>query len=146
MSALLSATWATERCCNCGVAFAITRELYELRRADHDTFYCPNGHGQHYTGETPDQRRAREAEAKAKSAQAALEWAQRERDWARTEAKGKAILLGKEKAKRARLEARAAHGVCPCCSRTFASLARHMASKHPDWQQRKRPTKRRGAR
>lgn len=24
-------------------------------------------------------------------------------------------------------------GVCPCCNRTFVELARHIATKHPDY-------------
>ncbi len=30
-----------------------------------------------------------------------------------------------------RIKNRVQHGVCPHCNRTFAALARHMASKHP---------------
>lgn len=33
-----------------------------------------------------------------------------------------------------RLKNRAAHGVCPCCNRTFQQLARHMSAKHPDFK------------
>jgi hypothetical protein len=32
-----------------------------------------------------------------------------------------------------RLRNRAKAGVCPCCKRTVSQLARHMASKHPDF-------------
>lgn len=32
-----------------------------------------------------------------------------------------------------RLKRRAANGVCPCCTRTFADLKRHMANQHPDF-------------
>jgi hypothetical protein len=28
-----------------------------------------------------------------------------------------------------------ANGVCPCCNRTFQNLARHMAGKHPDYEE-----------
>ena len=31
------------------------------------------------------------------------------------------------------VKARVAHGVCPCCNRTFKQLARHMKTKHPDY-------------
>ena len=38
------------------------------------------------------------------------------------------------RARRQRDKARqsAANGQCPCCGRTFADLARHMAAKHPE--------------
>ena len=32
----------------------------------------------------------------------------------------------------ARLMKRASSGVCPCCTRTFSNVARHMKSKHPN--------------
>ena len=32
-----------------------------------------------------------------------------------------------------KLKKRAANGICPCCKRTFAQLARHMATKHPEY-------------
>ena len=28
---------------------------------------------------------------------------------------------------------RVEHGVCPCCKRSFSALARHMATKHPEY-------------
>lgn len=31
-----------------------------------------------------------------------------------------------------KLKLRVGRGVCPCCNRTFADLARHMQSKHPE--------------
>lgn len=35
-------------CCNCGVEHKMTKALYEYRLKDHDEFYCPNGHSQHF--------------------------------------------------------------------------------------------------
>ncbi len=32
-----------------------------------------------------------------------------------------------------KVQKRVAHGVCPCCDRTFINLQRHMATKHPDY-------------
>lgn len=31
-----------------------------------------------------------------------------------------------------KIRKRVHNGVCPCCNRTFANLARHMKTKHPD--------------
>jgi hypothetical protein len=30
-----------------------------------------------------------------------------------------------------KIKNRVGHGVCPCCTRSFQNLARHMASEHP---------------
>lgn len=32
-------------CARCGIRFGVSLPLLERRRNDHDTFYCPNGHG-----------------------------------------------------------------------------------------------------
>lgn len=37
------------------------------------------------------------------------------------------------KAAHTRTKNRIAKGVCPCCSRTFLDLQRHMQTKHPDF-------------
>lgn len=41
--------------------------------------------------------------------------------------------LAKEQRSKARLKKRVAAGVCPCCHRTVSQMARHMATKHPDY-------------
>jgi len=38
-----------ETCCNCGVAFFITKGFHSLLIKSGQSFYCPNGHGQHYS-------------------------------------------------------------------------------------------------
>jgi len=43
-------------CCSCSVEFYMTKILTRLRKRDHATFYCPNGHQQHFTdGETTEE-------------------------------------------------------------------------------------------
>ena len=39
-------------CCKCGIAFSVPSEWDRQKRLKHDTFYCPNGHGQSYVGKT----------------------------------------------------------------------------------------------
>lgn len=36
-------------CCSCGISFSLSKELYDYRRKDGQTFYCPNGHAQHFS-------------------------------------------------------------------------------------------------
>lgn len=40
-------------CYKCAVVFSVPDALYEKLKECHNTFYCPNGHGQQFTGE-PD--------------------------------------------------------------------------------------------
>lgn len=41
--------------------------------------------------------------------------------------------LNKEQASKARLKKRVKNGVCPCCTRSFTNLRRHISTKHPDY-------------
>ncbi len=114
-------------CCNCAIYFAVPSDWNVARRRDHARFYCPNGHGQSYMQESDvakAQRLQREAEqrlqAQVNEANHARLVAERARD--------KAV---HEKRK---VERRIAHGVCPCCNKTFADIANHMVTEHKDFR------------
>jgi hypothetical protein len=115
-------------CPSCGCVYAIPDGIYRtgLKRKSGRTIYCPNGHSWHFTGKTHEEEvrelRDREARAIARRDQAeAAERMARARE-------------AKERKARQRLAARAKAGVCPCCHRTVAQLARHMKTKHPDFE------------
>lgn len=49
--------WAYESyervdCGQCGIIFYAPAEFVKNRRASHENFWCPNGHGLHYGGKT----------------------------------------------------------------------------------------------
>jgi len=44
----------TETCCGCGVVFGMSPAHHARRKYDCDTYYCPNGHGQHFTKPSTD--------------------------------------------------------------------------------------------
>src|SRR5688500_16343266 len=44
-------------CAECGVIFHIPDRLEKLRRDDHGTFYCPNGHSQYFRGKTDEEKK-----------------------------------------------------------------------------------------
>lgn len=108
----------TETCCSCGVLFAMVEDFYDHRRADHKSFYCPNGHGQSYTGKT-DAQKLKDAEARELALKDQLGASIREGELTR-----QALLRDRQ---------RFLHGVCVCCSRSFENVRRHMASQHPDF-------------
>lgn len=122
--------YTAETCYACGVQFCMTTALYQQRSSDHGTFYCPNGHGQHYAGKTSVEKERDALKAQLQREQAARESAERSRKWAESRAKGVNIAAGKAKAKANRLIARVHAGVCPDCNRTFKQLAAHMKTKH----------------
>lgn len=119
----------TEECCNCGVLFAMPQEVKDRRVDDHGSFYCPNGHGQHYTGKTEAEKLRETLELRSRQLANAHEDARVERSRAvtqRNRANG-------YKGQLARTKKRVAAGVCPCCSRSFKNVASHMRTQHPDY-------------
>ena len=43
-------------CCNCGISFWLTKQHDDQLLECHNTFYCPKGHAQHYTGKSNAQK------------------------------------------------------------------------------------------
>lgn len=50
---MTTVNFETEECCECGIMFQVPEEFAENRQEDGQSFYCPNGHEQHYA-DTPD--------------------------------------------------------------------------------------------
>lgn len=122
-----------EECCNCGVMFAITAEMKERLVLKKTEFYCPNGHPQHYLGES-DSAKAKRLErelAEAKTLQKAIQescndaWRQADEERRQRQQVEKARKLA---------ERRAAAAVCPAgCHRQIQQMKRHLETKHPGW-------------
>lgn len=114
----------TITCCykDCGISFQVPGWWEKGRRETKAWFYCPNGHEQHFTGESDADKFRRERDiAKQQLARAEQEAA---------DAQKRADLLQKQKR---RLEKRAAAGTCPCCQRTFSNMSTHMKKQHPEF-------------
>jgi hypothetical protein len=114
-------TLVPETCCRCGVAFALPEFLVKARREDKSNFYCPNGHSMVYTTSEADRLRE-QLQAQMRTA---TQMAERARAAEAAEEKVTKELR--------RLKKRVSAGVCPCCKRTFNDLARHMKSKHKEF-------------
>lgn len=109
-------------CYSCGTPFAMGEEHEARRRADHRNFWCPNGHQQHWPGESELERSERLLRYE-RDRSAAL---QGELDGARAS-------LRTTKGHITRLRKRATSGECPFgCGRRFAGLTEHIAKVHPD--------------
>lgn len=113
----------TTTCITCGVVIAMPTDMYDHRLKNQSNFYCPNGHSQHFVGETEEQRLRRRLEEKERS----LAWEKE-----RAASLDKQLRAAQTKARN--LKKRIGAGVCPCCQRTFKQLAAHMAHKHPDYK------------
>lgn len=125
-------------CCHegCHVKFAMPDEWYDFfKKNTQRNFFCPAGHQQHFTGKsTEEQLKDKLAEAERKLTQEkCIVVNLRSSLNATYEERNRQARLKREAQKKLKKVCTRVHnGVCPCCNRTFANLARHMASKHPE--------------
>jgi len=114
-------TMVTEVCCSCGIAFGMPSDFKDACKAEgkSKSFYCPNGHGQHYT----------KSEAQIIEEKLKRELRQKENEIANL-ASEKIQVEGELKKANSKLK-RVHKGVCPCCNRTFTDLQKHFETKHP---------------
>ena len=130
---LVTQTIEALNCGACRVLFGMERSQHADLQRTGDWFWCPNGHKIHY-GENETQRLrdqlAREKH-EAEQARADATYQRERRQQADRSAAAQRGLVTK-------IKKRVAHGVCPCCKRTFQDLARHMAGQHPTFAESSR--------
>jgi len=114
-------------CSECGVTFGMEAQYYRDRQRYKDTWYCPNGHAQVFTG------RSMEQQLKDKDAQ--LDDAYTRLTQVRDQLAAANRSNGALRAARTRAARKASAGVCPVegCKRHFDNLQGHMESKHPNY-------------
>lgn len=116
-------------CAACGMTFGLEWAFERIRRDDHQRFFCPSGHPLVFHGRS-DAEKANDAKEDAERE------AQRLRDRLLKADADKVILrrqVAAQKGSATKLRQRIANGVCPCCTRHFANLQRHMDGQHPDY-------------
>ena len=113
-------------CWVCGVPFRLSAAFVEASKRHHTGFKCPRGCSLGF-GESTEDLLKREKEQSALAFQAQINEANHARLVAEKAAK-KAI------ADKRKVERRVAHGVCPCCNKTFADIANHMITEHNDFR------------
>lgn len=117
-------------CCHeeCGVPIVMPASMEKDLRRSHNFFHCVNGHSQHFSG-TSEEERLRKLIDKEREWRIAQEReTERQREF-------KIAAQHRERAQKGvvtRLKNRAAVGLCPCCNRSFQNLKRHMEIKHPE--------------
>lgn len=116
-------------CGACGIVFGLSREFANARMEDHKTWYCPNGHGRAWLADNEAERARKRARQAEKERDAALARQVHERDQRQAAENS----LRTTKGHLTRQRKRAAHGVCPKCSRTFANVQAHIAGQHPGY-------------
>lgn len=124
-----TSTYEREDCIKCGVTFFVPQFFKRQAQRIKNEFYCPNGHSMVYREGEADRlrRELNAAKQREETIRQQKETAQFERDVAL------AAVVSAEKTQR-RLRKRIAAGVCPCCHRTVSQMARHMKTKHPEFE------------
>lgn len=116
-------------CGHCDVDFWMPRYLYESRKVDGLTWYCPVGHPRVFANTSEKEQLLKQVADLA----AARDFENQQRRSAEREA----ILLRDETLRLQksvkRAKKRTANGVCPCCHRTVKQMAAHMKTKHPEY-------------
>ena|SRR5579859_5254664 len=110
--------------CWCGIPLAVPADLYGMATREGKEIYCPLGHQFVFSNtlkKQNDQLRAQLEDERAR-----VRHARDDADHQRRRVIAYKGVIGKTKK-------RIAHGVCPCCTRTFENLARHIATKHPEY-------------
>lgn len=119
-------------CARCKCEMFLPDALYEAaKRSPKISFYCAYGHEQHFpAGETEAEKLRRERDRLAQRIAEKDDEIRRQRELKEAAERRAAAARGQVTKIRNRVGA----GVCPCCSRTFSQLARHMAAKHPEFK------------
>jgi hypothetical protein len=114
----------------CGITFWMdatrVNELIESQGA----WWCPNGHRRYFAAETEVEKLRKQLA----TAQGNLNYYQNGYKRLRGEVQSLERSRAAVKGQVTKLRKRAAHGVCAACNRTFANVARHMASQHPNFE------------
>lgn len=124
-------SFSLETCYKCHMPFYMPTEVMQhLIKNKGESFWCPNGHEQHYLGETEEAKLKRQLQSQILE----TEKQRRAAEELSNDLFDATFRAEQEKKKRKRAEKkllRVYNGVCPCCNRNFKNLHSHMQSKHP---------------
>ncbi len=119
-------------CIHCFATFGLNSEHDRMRREDHKEFWCPVcGKEMVFRAGNSDADRLRR-ELAAERAQ--LDQIKADRDYQRRARTKAEKSLTATRGVVTRIKNRVAAGVCPCCTRHFTNLERHMAGQHPEFK------------
>ena len=108
-------------CSECGINYGLSGHYERKRTEDHKTFYCPNGHNQHFPAESEAEKLRRQLKDQQKYA-----------DNLNAQLTQSESSLRATKGVVTKLRKRASNGVCAFCHRHFVNVERHVSTKHPD--------------
>lgn len=110
----------------CGIVFAVSNHFYTEARADHRSFYYPNGHSQWF----PQKSETEKLQAEKLRLEASLDFERNRRVAAQESAKQARAEEKRQRTLRLNQKKRIEAGVCVHCHRTFPDVQQHMHDKH----------------
>lgn len=115
--------------CWCGIHMAIPEDLHSIaKRNKGKVVWCPLGHQFIFSNTVEEQlEQAKQETKRARQREAAVRDLLEQEEHSHRATKGH---VTRKKKELARVKA----GVCPCCTRSFQNLARHMETKHPEFK------------
>lgn len=120
-------------CITCDASYALPKAVMDRHREHGGYHWCPVcGTSQGWDPKAIVKRQEENAEIERLKKN--LKW---EQDFASEQRRGREEAerrLSATKGVVTKLKQRAAGGMCPCCNRSFVGLARHMATKHPEFK------------
>lgn len=108
-------------CGGCGIPFFVPTRWLNDRKNNNGDFHCPNGCSRVFTGK-PEATKLKEE----------LEQLKAEGQKREQELQDRWLDTLNEKNKLEKKLKRVHNGVCPCCSRSFQNLKKHIENKHPE--------------
>lgn len=115
--------------CWCGILFAVPDALQREYERKNDmtpksmSIHCPLGHGM----TRGVSNKMKELESRLAATRSMLD-----QERAKSETLEKRVAAAKGQV--TKIRKRVGNGVCPCCTRSFSNLARHMNTQHPDYK------------
>lgn len=114
-------TLTIRQCPVCFIHYAAPEDMFIRKEKDGGNWYCPNGHNIVFRESLADKLKRKVASLESNNQYLRESKGRTERQ------------LSAHKGQVTKIKNRIANGVCPCCKRTFADVARHMKNQHPDF-------------
>lgn len=134
MSAIDYLTLVNIQCYSCGVTFGLEQSYQQTKRNNHSSFYCPNGHAQHYPGKTEQEKEIERLKQEVRNVTVSRDYHRDRAEEKQREAETAKRSAAASRGVVTRIKKRITKGVCPCCRRYFRDLHQHMQGQHPDWK------------
>lgn len=121
--------------CSCGGTYQLTAAYYKERQNQGGCWHCPycSTSWGFPKGSSRLEKALATADNERRRRLRDQQWSDQEQARLKSLVRTKEAQRRAEKGAKTKAKQRHAAGVCPCCTRSFKQLRRHMASQHPEY-------------